>query len=55
MKFTRHNNPNRRRVSRRTPAQRKEDAMHVEIWWKMHYQEQDRKRQERTDSGKEAP
>lgn len=45
MKFTKHNNPNKRHVSKRTPAQRREDAMHNEIWWKMHYQEQDQKRQ----------
>lgn len=47
MKFTRNNNPNKRRVSKRTDAQSKEDAMHNEIWWHMHYQEQDRKRAEK--------
>ena len=44
MKFTRRNNPKRRNVARRTTAQRKEDAMLNEIWWKMHNKEQDAKR-----------
>lgn len=46
MKFTRNNNPQKSRTSMRTKEQRKEDAMHNEIWWKMHYQEQDRKKED---------
>ena len=49
MKFTKHNNPSRRNHTKRTPSQRKEDAMHNEIWWKMHYNEQDQKRQEKEE------